>query len=142
MSEEANAALAEMRRQSDAQNKMMKRLVNINIVTCLVCACILIITSFAALTLGPRIHKLVTQAQGLTTQLELVMQDLQTVSRELSDADLDGMLRNVDELVKQSQSGISTAMEKVGAIDIQSLNNAIADLNRIIKPLAGLFGKD
>ena len=67
-----------------------------------------------------------------------IFTDLQTVTDELTQVDLAGMVSNVDSLVTSSQEAVTQATEKLEAIDIDALNSAIADLSSVVGPLADL----
>ena len=80
--------------------------------------------------------KLVPQLQALTEQADIVMTNLETVTEELTKLDLEAMVENIDSLVGTSQGGVSSAIEKLEQIDIDTLNEAISDLSDVIEPLA------
>lgn len=86
----------------------------------------------------PQIQALAEQISGLSSQAETVLTNLETVTDELAQADISGMVSSVDTLAQTSQSGIQQALEKVNAIDIQALNQAIEDLAKVVSPLANL----
>ena len=48
---------------------------------------------------------------------------------------------NVNELVNTGSLAVGQTMEKIDQMDIERLNEAIADLNRVIEPLAEFFGR-
>ena len=86
----------------------------------------------------------VPQFQAMAQQAETVLSNLETVSNELANVDLAGMVQDVDALVSDSQTGLTEAMNKLNAIDIDTLNKAIESLADVIEPLAKLsniFGK-
>lgn len=85
------------------------------------------------------IQNVAQQAQGLAEQAGAVLTDLETVSRELAAADLAGMVADVDTLVVSSQEGVTQALEKLDAVDIEALNKAIANLSAVVEPLAKFF---
>ena len=117
MQNDTNTLLQQLCRQNEKQAKALQRLTLINAATALLCLCMVVILLAAGLLLMPRMHTLLNQMQGLTAQLELVMQDLQGVARVLSGADIAGMINSVDDLVEQSRQGVATALEKIEAID-------------------------
>lgn len=78
------------------------------------------------------------QAQGLADQAAVVLGNLETVTQELAQADLSGMVANVDQLVTSSQDGVAQALEKINTMDIEELNKAIANLSDVVEPLAKL----
>lgn len=100
--------------------------------------CIAILVS--VLRFVPQVEQIAEKADSLTTQAEEVLTNLQTVSQSLTDviaeADLAGMVENVDTLVTSSQSAVEQATEKLESIDIESLNEAISDLSDVVGPLA------
>lgn len=85
--------------------------------------------------------KLVPQLQALTEQADIVMTNLETVTEELTKLDLEAMVENIDSLVGTSQGGVSTAIEKLEQVDIDTLNEAISDLSDVIEPLAKIANR-
>ena len=69
------------------------------------------------------------------------MSNLEIVTSELAQADLTGMVENVDALVVTGQEGIEQAMDKINAIDFEALNQAIQDLSDVINPITNFFNK-
>lgn len=98
--------------------------------------CLLLLLSVVRIL--PQIHELADQISRLSSQAETVLSNLETVSDELAQADIGGMVDNVDSLAQTSQNGIRQALEKVNAIDINTLNKAIEDLAKVVSPLADL----
>ena len=89
----------------------------------------------------PQIQELAVQISNLSAQAETVLTNLEVVTEELAQADIAGMVTNVDSLVSSSQSGVEQALVKIEAIDIDALNKAIADLSAVISPLANLINR-
>ncbi|HJC23933.1 MAG TPA: hypothetical protein H9761_09530 [Candidatus Eisenbergiella merdavium] len=56
-------------------------------------------------------------------------------------ADFQEVSENVNELVNTGSLAVGQTMEKIDQMDIERLNEAIADLNRVIEPLAEFFGR-
>lgn len=90
--------------------------------------------------------KILPQLQEAALQAETVLTNLETVTTELAQADLIGMVENVDALVTNvdglvgtSQVGVEQAMAKINAIDFDALNDAIKDLSDVIEPIAKFF---
>lgn len=105
---------------------------------------------FLVCTLMPRAYGLAGQAQTVLTDLESVtgqlneqmdtiLINLDEVTKELAQADLAGMVENVDTLATTSQSAVEHATEKLDTIDLETLNRAIADLADVVEPLAKFF---
>lgn len=83
------------------------------------------------------LNKTVSQLEGL----EQVMEDVTKVTEELSAADITGMLEDISLLVGSSQDTLSATRAKIDSMDMDSLNDAVADLAAIVEPLARLFGR-
>ena len=96
-----------------------------SIVAAACCIAILII----ALQMVPIVKDFVVQA-------EVIFGDLETATHNLAKIDLAGTIDNVNGLLTTTQSGVQDAMEKINAIDFETLNSAIEDLSEVIKPLA------
>ncbi len=82
---------------------------------------------------------LVPKVNSVFNDLNVILNNLDTITTELAAIDIDQMMNNVDGLVTQSSRDLKTAMEKVNSIDIDTLNSAIQNLNDTIKPLADFF---
>ena len=67
--------------------------------------------------------------------------ELETITRELSTVDWEKLSTDIGETAVQAQESMKVAGEAVEAMDIETLNEAIADLKAIVEPLAKLFGK-
>ena len=76
--------------------------------------CLLLLLSVCRIL--PQIQSLATQIGSLSTQAETVLTNLETVTEELAQADIGGLVSNVDDLTQTSQDGIRQALEKVNAI--------------------------
>ena len=102
------------------------------------CCCAMLL---AVLSVVPQIQQIAAQIQELGTQAETVLSNLESVTSELSKVDLGSMVTNVDTLVSDSQEGVRQALDKINELDIASLNQAIADLSAVVKPLADFFSR-
>ena len=84
--------------------------------------------------------------QTVAQQTDIVLSNLNSVTSELAEVDLTGMidqisslLTNVDGLVSTSQEGVETTLQKINQIDFEALNKAIKDLSDVIEPIADFF---
>lgn len=102
-------------------------------VTAAISAAMLIIVAVSMLSFNARFN-------NIYKSLSTVSQNLEEITTELADADLGGMVKEIDSLAKNSQTSLSEAMEKLNAIDIETLNSSIAGLNTAVKSFSGLFG--
>ena len=108
------------------------------ILTAVLVACCIGLIIMAA-TLLPEIEALVPQVESLMTQMESTLGDLKVITAQLAEADLIGMVEDVNNLVTTSQSGVEQAMDKLNALNFDALNKAIGDLSAVIEPLAKFF---
>lgn len=82
------------------------------------------------------VAQLIPVVEDLALQAETILADLEITTHHLAQIDLTQTLENLNALMTTSQSGIAEAIDKLNAIDIETLNGAIKDLADIIKPLA------
>lgn len=78
------------------------------------------------------VWNLMPEVRNLTGQMETVLTNLELVTDQLAGMDLGAMVRNVDSLVVTTQ-------ESLGAIDFETLNQAIQNLADVVEPLAKFF---
>ncbi len=116
------------------QEKYAKKQYRMSQITAIASVLVLAIVIYVAATLIPQIN-------NTFQNLDLIMKDLNIVTSELADADLEQMFSDVDQLVVSSEEGIQDALEKVNAIDIEHLNEAIQNLNDTVTPLAEFFNR-
>ena len=124
--------LAKIEKQSRRQLLFTK-------ILCMLCALMLICTLVLTLSITGAVQEILTIAQPLqqmADQAGTVMANLDTVAQDLADADLGSMVENVNTLAADSQTVITEAIKKLDTIDIDTLNQAIADLADVVEPLA------
>ena len=105
-----------------------------------------VITAVACITLLLVFVKVLPQLDEIVLQTETVLDNLETVTTELANSDISGMVenmdtlvKNVDDLVSTSQSGVEQTIKKLNAIDFDALNRAIKDLSDVVEPVAKFF---
>lgn len=84
---------------------------------------------------------MVEDTSVMLDQTAVVVDNLETITSDLANADIEGMLNNVNELVLTSEGSMEEAAKKIDDIDITSLNKAIKDLQAVVTPLSRLFKK-
>ena len=112
----------------EKQQKLLKRQSFFTAVAALCCVGVLALN----LLLVPRVLKAMDG-------MDEVMDNLETITSELSEADIAGMVRAVDALATSTGDQLSEAMEKLNSIDFEALNKAIANLSDAVEPMAKLF---
>ena len=83
-----------------------------------------------------QVEDVAAQVNNMTGQAEIIMDNMEAVTQTLADADLGGMVENVNTLTTDSQTAVTEAIKKLDAIDIDTLNKAILDLSDVVEPLA------
>jgi len=79
------------------------------------------------------------EAEVLLEQAEVVMTNLEQVTEELTELEFAKMVNDVDQLVATSQQGLEETLEKMNSIDIETLNEAIDGLAKVVEPLTKFF---
>ncbi len=138
---EHNPEMQEWMRSLEKSNRQQVRYARLQCLFAVLAAACCGAMLLAVLSVIPQIQLIAGQMQSLGTQAETVLTNLETVTNGLAQADLSGMVVSVDALVTDTQDGIKQALEKINALDIESLNQAIYDLSALIKPLADFVGK-
>ena len=134
-----NQKLMDLLEQMEKANRKQVAYARLQFVFSVIAAICCILLLFAGV-------KILPQLQEAALQAETVLTNLETVTTELAQADLIGMVENVDALVTNvdglvgtSQEGVEQAMAKINAIDFDALNDAIQDLSDVIEPIAKFF---
>lgn len=122
--------LMEQLKASEAkqQSLMKKQLLFTRIFAVSNCVLVLLLLVFVAGVL-PR----------LTTALDKASETLVKVDGALED--FGEVFNNVNSLVDSSSKAVEQTMDKVEQMDIESLNEAISDLNDVVAPMAEFFGR-
>lgn len=132
--EEFCAMMERIEASNAGQEKYAKKQYHMSRITAAASVIVLGVVLYTASVLIPKIN--------VTYQnMELIMEDLQIVTSELAEADINKMIEDVDELAVKSQENIGSAMEKINAIDIEGLNQAIRNLSDAVGPFAEFFNK-
>jgi len=135
MSEDQFQAILERIEASNAgQEKYARKQYRMSQLTALASVIILAVVIYISATLIPQVH---TTLQSVN----YMMEDLNSVTSELAEIDLEEMIKNVDALVVSSETSIQDAMKKLNALDVETLNEAIRNLNDAVAPLANLFNR-
>lgn len=132
--EEFCAMMERIEASNAGQEKYAKKQYHMSQITALASVIILGVVLYTVSVFIPKVN--------VTYQnMELIMEDLQTITSGLAEADISKMIDDVDELAVRSQENIGKAMEKIEAIDIEGLNQAIQNLSDAVGPFAEFFNK-
>lgn len=80
------------------------------------------------------------KVQAIYDSTMVSLENLETLTTDLKEADLAGTVRHVDELTVQATGDLSDTMERMNKVDLETLNAAITNLNNSVEPLARFFG--
>ncbi len=131
--EEFRETLAELNKANREQADYAKRTWILSMISTIsiviVAAFIMIYCTF----LIPKVNKLLNVAQAS-------LENIEKVSEELSEADIDGLVAEVGDLIGETEKDLALTMEKIDSLDIEELNRAIRNLSDVIEPLAEFFG--
>ena len=106
---------------------------------------LMLIVAVALLMLSIQVGGLLEEANSAIDEITVLTKELNTV---LEESHITELLNNANGLIEESGDALTKALEDVdealntvGQIDIETLNSAIADLQKVVQPLAKLFAK-
>lgn len=102
--------------------------------------CIFALTAvICCVVMAVMIFNVLPQLTAVMSQMETVLDNLKQTTTQLAALDLGSMVEDVDALVVTGEESLKQTMEKLNAIDFETLNQAIGDLADVVKPLADFF---
>lgn len=119
--------------ENAAQERYAKKQYRMACVSAAASVLALVVVIVCVAVLMPRVLQTFDQADA-------ILADLEAVTSQLAES-LPQMIEDLNALVSGSRDGISEAIGKIAAIDIDALNEAIQDLKTVIEPLARLLGR-
>ena len=106
---------------------------------------LLLVVAVALILLSIQVSNVLGEANAAIDEIARLTHELNNV---LDESHLTELLQNANTLIEESGEsltkaldGVDEALKKVEQIDIDALNSAISDLQKVIDPLARLFGK-
>lgn len=131
------AKLEEFMKRLEASNarqeKYARKQYRMSQITALASIVMLILVIYACGTVIPRVN-------ALFSNMEIVLKDVETVTSQLAGSNLDQMIDGINQLVSTSEYSIRQAVERLNAVDIETLNQAIKGLYDVVNPLSKFFG--
>ena len=111
-----------------------------------------IIVSVLMIIVAAALIMLTVQLGGILEEANTAITEISSLTKQLNgileETQLTELLNNANSLIAESGDALSEALisidEALGTvnqIDIESLNQAIADLQKVVEPLAKLFGR-
>lgn len=106
---------------------------------------LMLVVAAALLVLSIQVGGVLEQANSAIDEITVLTTELNTI---LEESQITELLDNANTLIEESGDALTKALEDVdealktvNKIDIDTLNSAIADLQKVIEPLARLFGR-
>ena len=102
----------------------------------------------AVVTLVPKTVSLISRMHTTLTEIDTLAQEAGEVARSAnaiasSAAELAGnaneMIGNVNEVVTANTDAVTEALQKINGVDFARLNEAITNLNNVVRPLSDFF---
>jgi N-acyl-L-homoserine lactone synthetase len=128
----------------DAQTEYMKKMLRHSRLRTLFTAVMTVIflgLGVFALQAGAQLNRILYEA-------ETTFSKLSAISAQIDEADVPGMIEQINVLVQDGQTAaaaatdsMQTAADKMEALDIDTLNRSIQDFAAVVEPLSRLFGR-
>lgn len=135
------SVLEELKEANARQQKLLEKQVRLTRILSALLACLVIVFGIFFFTLLPKLSETIDQ-------LGVVAVKTQEITDELLSADLAGAVQSlgstldsVQDLVDENANSVGETLQKIEALDIDTLNKAIESLYQIVHPLANLFGR-
>ena len=81
----------------------------------------------------------VPKAVGLMGTAQSTLDNLQTVTEDLMELNLSGPVQGINDNTTRAMQDVSDSMNRIEAIDIETLNSAIKDLGESVENLNRIF---
>lgn len=100
-------------------------------VTCVMATVMALVLVISAVFVVPSLNRAAASIAEVSGQLEEL---------QLQDLELAETLKDIDEFVITSEKGVQKTIEKLDAVDLEKLNEAIEALRNVVEPLRRIFG--
>ncbi len=128
-------------KQTSLLEKQIKSAKRQNIIV----SALMLIVAVALIMLTVQLGGILEEANSAISEITSLTQELNEI---LEETQLTELLNNANILIAESGDALTkalgsvdAALENVNKIDIETLNEAIGDLKKVIEPLAKLFGR-
>lgn len=100
-------------------------------ITCIMATVMALTLVISAVFVVPSLNRTADSIAQVSGQLEEL---------QLQDLELAETLKDIDEFVITSEKGVQKTIEKLDAVDLEKLNEAIEALRNVVEPLRRIFG--
>jgi hypothetical protein len=97
---------------------------------------IFVVILYTVMTVVPRITATLTNLDGVVADAGNSLKEIDKMVAEMESAS-----KNLNELVDANAEPLTDAVEKLGNVDFDGLNQAITDLQDAVHPMASFFNK-
>lgn len=115
------------------QQKLLKAMYRMSIIRTVACLLIFLVIAGSALYVLPGVKRLVDQLSIVADNLEQI--DVTYMTESVTNLAVTGT-----ESLETAMLQVTAALENLNKLDIDTLNQSIADLGAIVEPMARLFG--
>ena len=115
------------------QQKLLKAMYRMSIIRTVACLLIFLVIAGSALYVLPGVKRLVDQLSIVADNLEQI--DVTYMTESVTNLAVTGT-----ESLETAMRQVTAALENLNKLDIDALNQSIADLGAIVEPMARLFG--
>ena len=115
------------------QQKLLKAMYRMSIIRTVACLLIFLVIAGSALYVLPGVKRLVDQLSIVADNLEQI--DVTYMTESVTNLAVTGT-----ESLETAMRQVTAALENLNTLDIDTLNQSIADLGAIVEPMARLFG--
>lgn len=132
---EENKQILELLKQIEKTNRQQLRSSRLQCI-------LMVITALCCVAVLVMVVNFLPQINAVVSQMETVLGNLEVTTAQLVQMDLESLesvVTNVDALVATGQESLEQTMEKLNALDFETLNRAIQDLAAVVEPLAKFF---
>lgn len=121
--------LIEIERENELQRNYLKKQLFYTRIFAVSMFLVALVVIGSVLILLPKVNETISYANETMINMNQTMEELTVV------------FQSVNELVTSNEASVGQAIEKLNAVDIESLNSAIGDLNAVVEPMAKFFDK-
>ena len=131
--EDVISLLKQIQQDTAEQKELQKKRLTLSKVSTAMVALLTVIIMISLAWILPTFNNLAKTADVAIAQLTTVMQDIEVIAKEIQEANLVNILKNVNGLLEETN-------EKITALDVNELNQALKNLGDALSPLAKMFG--
>ena len=119
-------------KMEEKQLRYQKMLFALTLVNTIIMVLILVMLAGALMFILPRVEEIYSSAM-------ISLRNLEETSNALRNADIEGLVANMNNLTDLAVGDLTELKEKIDSIDFQALNDSIQQFTAVISPLSRFF---